>query len=321
MDDWPDTCPPPLISLNQAEDVLGSPIRYRRSLGGGSINQAYELECQNHTRFFMKRYPSTDPGHFVSEFDGLLTLSERAGEITATFGSGVLRVPKPLCWGVEARASFFIMEYIPRAGSGGSSAARQAAAGTALALLHGFGDPPEPGQPANPQKPYGYHITNRIGSSPQQNTPTSRWPDFFAYQRLAPQLEQAARSGALPRRWADKAETLISSMADFLPASPKASLLHGDLWGGNMMWDDRGTPVLIDPAVYYGHHEADLAMTELFGGFTREFYRSYQELSGPIPREYHRRKTIYNLYHMLNHLNLFGASYLGSVTSLLQDIG
>ena len=157
---------------------------------------------------------------------------------------------------------------------------------------------------------YGWPGDNYIGATPQLNGWSTDWVEFWRERRLRPQLELAARNG-----FALDCGFLLQSLGKLIGHRPPASLLHGDLWSGNAGFH-RGAPVLFDPAVYYGDREADLAMTELFGGFPREFYAAYEE-AYPLPAGYAQRKRLYNLYHLLNHLNLFGGGYLGQVKSTL----
>jgi fructosamine-3-kinase len=162
-------------------------------------------------------------------------------------------------------------------------------------------------------------MDNTIGSTPQKNTPRQDWVAFWREQRLGYQLQLAARQGhggALQRQ----GEQLLEYLPDFFTDHrPQASLLHGDLWSGNYSIDSQGQPVIFDPAVYFGDREADLAMTELFGGFGAEFYAAYNS-SWPLEPGYAVRKTLYNLYHILNHLNLFGGGYLSQAQRMIQHL-
>jgi fructosamine-3-kinase len=164
---------------------------------------------------------------------------------------------------------------------------------------------------------FGLDHDNFCGSNAQINTPTDDWVTFFGERRLGYQMELVRSRGRLPGRRGDRLENLIAQLGNWLPSHPPASLLHGDLWGGNWLVTAMGEPALIDPAVYYGHREADLAFTELFGGFPAAFYQAYQS-AWPLDPGYEERKPLYNLYHLLNHLNLFGESYGGGVDSILQ---
>ena len=162
---------------------------------------------------------------------------------------------------------------------------------------------------------YGLSFDNYAGSTVQVNTPHEKWSDFFRGCRLAPQLRLA--SGWLDGRTRRQADRLLERLDEYLPEPERPSLLHGDLWSGNALRGPDGKMWLIDPAVYVGHHEADLAMTQLFGGFPPAFYAAYNEVC-PIDSGYARRRDIYNLYHLLNHLNLFGESYYYPVARILE---
>jgi fructosamine-3-kinase len=164
---------------------------------------------------------------------------------------------------------------------------------------------------------YGFEQDNFIGRLPQSNTWMGSWPNFFREQRLEPQVEMARERGRWKSEWNRRLDTLYRRLDDLLPADPPASVLHGDLWKGNFMVTAIGEPALIDPATYYGHREADLAMTELFGGFEEPFYDAYRE-AWTLEPGYEERREIYNLYHLINHLNHFGAGYANSVANTLN---
>ncbi|VAW86381.1 Ribulosamine/erythrulosamine 3-kinase potentially involved in protein deglycation, partial [hydrothermal vent metagenome] len=169
------------------------------------------------------------------------------------------------------------------------------------------------------QSQFGWHRNNTIGSTPQINTREYNWCKFWRDYRLQHQLNLAQRQGygghlqQLGERLLAQMDVLFSSY------NPPASLLHGDLWSGNYSGADDGTPVVFDPAVYYGDRETDLAMTELFGGFTAEFYSAYNEVY-PLDSGYDSRKNLYNLYHVLNHVNLFGHSYIAQAENIMQSL-
>jgi fructosamine-3-kinase len=164
---------------------------------------------------------------------------------------------------------------------------------------------------------YGFDRDNFIGQLPQSNTWRDAWPEFFRRERLEPQVERARENDRWKAAWDAPLKRLDRRLDDLLPADPPASVLHGDLWKGNFMVTAIGKPALIDPATYYGHREADLAMTELFGGFEAAFYDAYRE-AWPLEPGYDERREVYNLYHLINHLNHFGAGYANSVASTLQ---
>lgn len=271
-------------------------VRDSRSMGGGCINQAV-LVSDGKRSFFVKLNAASKLSMFEAEAAGLDDM--RAAD--------AIRVPEPVCTGSSDGNAWFVMEYIPM---GGRSNARLA--GEQLALMH-----------RKQADAFGWRMDNTIGSTPQPNDWMNDWVAFWREQRLGFQLQLAARNGhggALQSR----GEKLLGSFDRLLDHDPVPSLLHGDLWGGNIGYDREGNPVIFDPAVYFGDREADLAMTELFGGFGTAFYETYDAV-WPIDRGYAVRKTLYNLYHILNHLNLFGGGYAGQaqgmIDRLLAEIG
>ena len=200
-----------------------------------------------------------------------------------------------------------MLEYL-ELGGGGSSAAP----GEGLAAMHRV-----------TSHQFGWYRDNTIGSTEQRNQQEEDWVKFWGEYRLSVQLELAAARGAGSRTM-DQGYRLIDCLADFMEGyEPEPSLVHGDLWSGNYAFTRAGEPTIFDPAVYYGDREVDLAMTELFGGFSREFYAAYRQ-AWPLDAGYATRKTLYNLYHVLNHFNLFGGGYLsqaqGMIDSLLSEI-
>jgi protein-ribulosamine 3-kinase len=202
-----------------------------------------------------------------------------------------IRVPRVLDRGVKDGKAFILLEQLDLKRGGD-----YAALGRMLAALH---------RQTGPR--FGWHRDNYIGLAPQINSVRDNWKDFFWECRLRPQALRARL--AVP-------EEILTPLQDH---EPQPSLLHGDLWSGNAGFTPEG-PVAFDPAVYYGDREADLAMTELFGGFPRAFYEAYNE-AFPLPEGYERRKHVYNLYHLLNHLNIFGGSYLPQVKATLRLLG
>lgn len=279
--------------------ALGEPFAVREAnpVGGGCINDAWTLADRDR-RFFVKLNRADQLEMFVAEAAGLDEIRR----------SGAVRVPTPVCCGVAGSQGYLVLEHLDLSGSGGTAA--DEALGRGLAALHRV-----------TQAVYGWHIDNTIGSTPQHNRQDSEWIRFWGTHRLGFQLELAVMNGWNGLR--DKGERLIEALPALLPTRPPASLLHGDLWSGNHAFLRNNTPVIFDPAVYYGDRETDLAMTELFGGFSARFHDAYRE-TWPLEPGYEIRKTVYNLYHVLNHLNLFGRSYLGQaermIASLLREV-
>lgn len=264
-----------------------------RHVGGGCINTAVRLTDGTRS-YFVKLNQASLLDMFEAESAGLLAMAE----------TETIRVPMPVCSGITENQSYLVMEHIDMGQAGREGRAN---AGRRLAAMHRAG-----------WDGFGWHRNNTIGSTPQPNTPNSDWIDFWREQRLGFQLRLAAGNGyggSLQRR----GERLLAGLHHLIDHAPQPSLLHGDLWGGNMTYDRDGEPVIFDPAVYYGDREADLAMTELFGGFGNAFYDAYRE-SWPLAPGYATRKTLYNLYHILNHLNLFGGGYLGQASSMIDRL-
>jgi fructosamine-3-kinase len=232
---------------------------------------------------------------FIAEAEGLQEMAS----------SGTITVPAPVCYGTTADASFLVLDYIA---SGHGDTAAYELFGEQLAAMHRHSAPE-----------FGWYRDNTIGSTPQRNTQSGDWLDFYREQRLGFQLELAARNG-VGRQLQQQAAILLPELGFFFEAyQPTPALLHGDLWSGNYLVSDAGLPVIFDPAVYYGDREADMAMTELFGGFPAAFYAAY-ERSWPLDPGYQQRKPLYNLYHILNHFNLFGGGYAGQAVSMLQGL-
>ncbi len=232
-----------------------------------------------------RRFLKTNDARFADAF------AAEAGGLAALRNAG-LRSPEPLAHGVAGDQAFLLMEFLQLQSNGDF-----AALGKMLAAAHHHTAPR-----------FGWQRDNYIGTTPQANGWCDDWAKFWRERRLLPQLELARRNGF---------DLKINSLDLVLEKHrPRASLLHGDLWSGNAAFTSIGAPVVFDPAVYYGDREADLAMTELFGGFPREFYKAYRE-AFPLPPGHELRKHLYNLYHLLNHLNLFGGGYLGQVKATL----
>jgi protein-ribulosamine 3-kinase len=286
-------------SILEAVELIagaGCSIREKRSVAGGDINSASIITLSNAEKMFLKENDRSLSAMFEAEAAGLLALASDDRETPP--------VPVPLAWGAGDQSAFLLMELVEpgRLSSG-------AEFGTALAHLHRTRRKDECGLEAD----------NWIGSTPQMNGPMDSWHDFFAQRRLNYQWKLARNNGYGDSKTDRAMESLLSRLPDILPNldSGAASILHGDLWGGNWIAGADGRAHLIDPAVYYGHREADIAMTELFGGFPAGFHAAYFE-AWPLDPGFLERKDLYNLYHILNHLNLFGLSYWGSVRTMIQ---
>jgi protein-ribulosamine 3-kinase len=230
--------------------------------------------------------------------------AEAAG-LAALRDTGVVRVPEVLSCGLVGGQAQIALEYLDLQPLNRSSGA---ALGEALAQLH---------RTVGPR--FGWPGDNFIGATAQENTWRDNWALFYADRRLRPQLKLALQRG-MERKLADQGESLAERVgAFFVDYQPVATLLHGDLWGGNAAALPDGTPVIFDPAAYYGDRETDIAMSELFGGFPETFYAAYRD-AWPLTAGFETRKTLYNLYHVLNHFNLFGAGYLGQARRMIDRL-
>lgn len=265
-----------------------------RPATGGSINRAYRMSGDGHD-FFVKFNRAGMLEMFAAEAEGLNALN----------ASGAIRVPEALAWGETDAHAWLVTEYIA---FGRSRADTAEQFGRQLAAMH-----------RTTAERFGWHRDNTIGSTPQPNGWMNDWIAFYRERRLGFQLDLAARrgfGGSLQQKGARLLEVLPAFFATY---QPLPSLLHGDLWGGNQGTDTEGDPVIFDPAVYYGDREADLAMTSLFGGFSPDFYAAYHA-AWPLDSGYGVRKTLYNLYHILNHANLFGSSYAGQAEMMMDQL-
>jgi len=274
----------------------GGELRQLEAVGGGCINRAQRID-HGGRRYFVKLNTASRVEMFAAEALGLLEL-RRCRE---------LRIPEPVCWGTDGGSAFLVLEHIEFGGRG-----EAATLGAGLAAMHRI-----------TSEQYGWVRDNTIGSTPQDNTPAADWVAFWRERRLRFQLELAAGNGYGGRLQA-RGERLLEEFPQlFSGYTPVASLLHGDLWGGNQAFTRAGEPAIFDPAVYYGDREADIAMTELFGGFGRDFHAAYRA-HYPLDAGYAVRRTLYNLYHILNHLNMFGTGYLsqaqGMTDALLSEL-
>jgi protein-ribulosamine 3-kinase len=264
-----------------------------RSVGGGSINECYAWPARGGT-LFVKVAPRSSTGTFEAEAAGLAELAQ----------ARALRVPQVRACGATATDAFLALEWIEAARADPASERRL---GEGLAALHAVTAPR-----------FGWSRDNTIGRTPQLNGWLDSWPEFYRERRLRPQLALAAANGMAAL--AACGERLLEAVPALLAAhNPLASLLHGDLWGGNWLAAASGEPVVFDPAVYYGDGETDLAMTRLFGGFGAAFYRAYQAAAPPAPGA-PTRNRLYQLYHVLNHANLFGGGYAAQARVIMQEL-
>lgn len=297
--------PPHFDSLAEALVTLfGSSVAIAHTdrLTGGDINKAYGLTLNNGERIFMKANAKENAPFFTAE-----ALALSAIESTKT-----IKTPKIICTGTdageEAGYSFLFLDFIESAPKVKNY---WEDFGQELAAMHKADT-----EKFTCGKKFGFLQDNFIGARKQENRDSDSWIDFFRDSRLAPQFKEAdSYFDTNERKLVTK---LLDHLEDFLIEPEQPSLLHGDLWSGNAMPGSDGKAWLIDPASYVGHAEADLAMTELFGGFEQGFYQAYKE-ANPLQPGYDERRDLYNLYHLLNHLNMFGASYLNPVKSILEE--
>ncbi|MGI9248145.1 MAG: fructosamine kinase family protein [Woeseiaceae bacterium] len=272
------------ISISDAPSV--------RSVGGGDISAAWQLETED-GRVFLKTGPATTYEMFAAEAEGLSELAL----------ANAVRVPEVVALGQQEDSAFLALEWLAFERPGIEC---ERLFGEQLATMH-----------RTVKDQYGWHRDNTIGLTPQHNDWTDDWVVFFRERRLAYQLELAAKNGFTGELQERGAHLLKRLPVFFDGYKPEPSLLHGDLWGGNWACRD-GAPVIFDPAVYYGDRETDLAMTKLFGGFGAAFYEAY-ESNWPLEPGRRKRMELYQLYHVLNHLNLFGAGYLSRAIDLIRN--
>ena len=265
-----------------------------RAVSGGSINSCFRIHDRQERPWFLKVNAPDCADMFAAEAEGLR-------ELRAALA---VRVPEPVAHGVAEDSAWLLMEWLELEPGTPQAAARL---GERLALQH-----------RHVGERFGWQRDNTIGSTPQVNAGASDWLDFWSRQRLGLQLALASRQGY--REVAARGQRLADALPGLMDGhAPLPSLLHGDLWGGNWAMARNGEPVIFDPAVYYGDREADIAMTELFGGFPAAFFRAY-DAAWPLPPGYRRRRDIYNLYHVLNHLNLFGGGYESQALGLMDRL-
>ncbi|MGI0479331.1 fructosamine kinase family protein [Geminocystis sp. CENA526] len=262
-----------------------------RSMGGGCINQAYQLIGKD-ISYFVKLNRASQVAMFEAE----------AMALEEMYQTKTILVPKPICHGVSGNDSYLVLEYL---NLGRGEVRSWQSMGKNLAMLHQY----------QVNKPFGWYINNTIGSTPQINDWGDNWANFFAEKRIGYQLTLANRRGGNFKNSQEIIDRVRSSLSNH---NPLPSLVHGDLWSGNAGFTDTGEATIFDPACYYGDREVDIAMTELFGGFPSAFYEAYNQ-QWRLDSGYAQRKNIYNLYHILNHFNLFGGGYESQAKRMIQQ--
>jgi fructosamine-3-kinase len=282
--------------VNNIEQATGQSFDLQQveAMHGGDINRVYRLQGLTQS-YFVKLNKASLLTMFEVEALGLHDL----------VSTHTLRIPEPICSGIVGENAFLVLEYVALQSLSSRS---QQQLGEQLARLHQV-----------QQGYFGWHHDNYIGSNLQKNVRENDWVNFWQEQRLAVQLKLALQNG-----YAGRLQALGAELNDLVPLffssyQPQASLLHGDLWLGNASADEQGQAIIYDPACYYGDREADIAMTELFGGYSHEFYTAYVSI-WPLDSGYKTRKNLYNLYHILNHLNLFGRGYLHQAEAMMQTL-
>ncbi|MFH1120191.1 MAG: fructosamine kinase family protein [Bacteroidota bacterium] len=259
--------------------------------GGGSINEAFRIETSSGQFFIKYNSAKRYPGMFAAEDRGLAMLAE----------TGCINVPLVLLHHETVNFAFLLLDFIE---SGSPVKNYWQIFGNGLAALH-----------RKSNALFGLDYDNYIGSLSQCNRQHDSWIEFLVTERFQPQLKMSMDSGILNSRDVRKVTHLCKKLADIIPGEPP-SLLHGDLWSGNFMTDEKGNPCILDPAIYYGHREMDIAMTKLFGGFSAEFYQAYQE-SFPMENGWEKRVEFNQLYPLMVHVNLFGGGYVAQVRQII----
>ena len=275
-------------------ELSGRPFRimHKHGIGGGSINHAFRIS-DGDRQFFVK----TNHQHLAYMFEA------EARGLQELYASHSIKVPQPICHGVAGDECYFVMSWLELTGQPDGELF-----GRRMAELH-----------RHTHDQFGFHIDNTIGSTPQVNPWSDDWIEFWQQQRLGYQLELAHKNG-FGRRLYDRGQQLREKTPAFFRGyQPPPSLLHGDLWSGNWAADSQGNPVIFDPASYYGDREADLAMMQLFGHPGQRFLAAYNEHYA-LDDDHTLRKDFYNLYHILNHANLFGSSYAMQAERMIDSL-
>lgn len=271
-------------------------VQQQQSLAGGSINAAYLLSGDS-ARYFVKTNATGNKAMFEAEAKGLFALA----------ASNTIKVPLPICVGDDGSQSYLVLQYLEL-----NARADQVLLGEQLAAMHRV-----------TAEQFGWEINNTIGATFQPNVWMTDWVEFWRTQRLGFQLQLAAQNGYGGKLQLLGEKLLIEMPKLFSGRKIMPSMLHGDLWGGNVAGLDGGmedrVPVIFDPAFYYGDRETDLAMTYVFGGFSADFYASYENAL-PLDAGFAVRKTFYNSYHIINHLNLFGGGYQQQAIQMLEQV-
>ncbi|SEP94871.1 fructosamine kinase family protein [Piscibacillus halophilus] len=275
-------------ALNEAEDKTN--IKTIKPVSGGSINESFYVETDRH-RYFIKYHPNAPDHFFYLEKEGLEKIRE----------TNSIRVPEVYAFSNEKQKAYLVLEWI----EGETKPHTSSQLGRDIARMH-----------HSQAAKHGLDHSTFIGTLLQPNQLYNEWVDYYKECRLINQLNKGKENGHISGNRQQKLETLIEQLDQYIPKGIEPTYLHGDLWGGNWLAGSDGSPYVIDPSFLYGDRHFDLAFTELFGGFSEEFYRAYQ-VENPIEPYYKDVKDLYQLYYLLVHLNIFGEVYGGSVDRIL----
>lgn len=275
------------------ESLLDCGVARIERVAGGDIGESVRLHCDSGATYFAKQYPGGAPEMARAEAAGLDWIAQ----------PHALRVPKVIA-ASHAASPILVLEWIEQRPPAKDF---DISLGRGLAALHLAG-----------AKNFGFETHNFIGSLPQRNGAHERWSDFFAQERIAPQAEMARRSGRIANDLDRDLQRLIETMDQHCGPEVEPARLHGDLWSGNLISDERGQPCLVDPAAYGGHAEVDLSMMKLFGGFGARVFDAYRE-AAPLSPGHEERTALWQLYPLLVHVNLFGGSYVDSVARVVRQ--
>jgi len=292
-----------ISNLLEADFVL----KNHTSLGGGCINQACRIDGLVINKQVKKNNGAQPLSLFIkfNQQDRLDMFEAEEAGLHELKQAGAIYIPQVFGCGISGQQSFILLENLQLSGAQSDSSKQL---GQQLAKMH-----------QHTSQQFGWSRNNTIGSTEQINKQSGHWLDFWVEHRLGFQLELVKQNGATNSLYI-KGQSLIKELEFFFQGyQPAPSLLHGDLWSGNVGYLQAGQPVLFDPAVYYGDREADIAMTELFGGFPVDFYTAYNQ-EWPLDKGYKQRKSLYNLYHILNHYNLFGGGYAGQAENMIDQL-
>ncbi len=284
---WEEVC----IEISKATKYSFKAVKYL-PISSGVTGETFQLRTTSES-VFLKRIEIDRSNILDAETEGLRTIS----------ATNTLRTPSIIATGESTNFAWLALEFIFLTNPNSDSSIKM---GENLASMHQFQN-----------NFHGWHATNWIGATRQYNSYEADWPNFFKEFRLLPQLKLALTNN-LDSSIFDNGKLLLGELSKFFANyCPSPSLLHGDLWAGNWAADPDGSPIAFDPACYYGDRETDIAMTELFGGFHQNFYTAYNSIN-PLDKGYIERKSVYNLYHILNHFNIFGASYQQQASDLIM---